>query len=149
MLPLSFFRPSPLLYQTSFYCLRSQHLQSLSLASSNIIRFPQDQKAFRLLCTAAVACAFLLSHYQFIRKAVTSFLSLSTTCLCSSATPHLPSRLSLISSPGVCILFLQLDCKFFEGRDHFTFLLGFPHSSWHSAWFTTRPSLYLIAKPQS
>lgn len=58
-------------------------VSSTRLAPSNINRLSLDWKIFPL---AVIACPFLLSHYQFLRKSVTSFLSLSITCLHSSVT---------------------------------------------------------------
>lgn len=63
-------------------------VSSTRLAPSNINRLSLDWKIFPL---SVITCPFLLSHYQFLRKSVTSFLSLSITYLHSSVTLYIYS----------------------------------------------------------
>lgn len=151
VLPLSFPRPSLLLYQRRPYCFHSLSIFSHFLLFLGSFKYQQASPKLKKNPSLNRDCLCISSFsLPILKKVCTSFFSLSTLCPRSSATLCICFDCHLFFSPGcVYILFLQLDCTFFEVRIMLQFFFCIPHNSWCGVCFTLSLGLYLQAKTQS
>lgn len=129
-------------------CIFFSHFLSLGFFKHQQVSPTSESPSVALYSCGRLHISFSLPIF----KKASDFISFNITNLslqfCYSTFPFLtvsnpPYPLSNPPTcPGLHILVLQLDCKFFEGRDHFAFLC-FPRVAGTVAWFITRPSWYL------